>query len=111
MPAAPIIAAVAAAVGTGYSIYSGERAAKKQSQAQAQAEKQAKEQAKEQALQAERDFNKANSKKANTAGLLQAAQQDGGGVSSTMLTGAEGIGNDQLKLGKQNLLGKTSLLG
>ena len=65
MPAAPIIAAVAAAVGTGYSIYSGERAAKKQSQAQAQAEKQAK----EQALQAERDFNKANSKKANTAGF------------------------------------------
>ena len=107
MPAAPIIAAVAAAVGTGYSIYSGERAAKKQSQAQAQAEKQAK----EQALQAERDFNKANGKKANTAGLLQAAQQDGGGVSSTMLTGAEGIGNDQLKLGKQNLVGKTSLLG
>lgn len=107
MPAAPIIAAVAAAVGTGYSIYSGERAAKKQSQAQAQAEKQAE----KQALQAERDFNKANGKKANTAGLLQAAQQDGGGVSSTMLTGAEGIGNDQLKLGKQNLLGKTSLLG
>ena len=105
MPAAPIIAAVAAAVGTGYSIYSGERAAKKQSQAQAQAEKQAK----EQALQAERDFNKANSKKANTAGLLQAAQQ--GGVGSTMLTGSEGIENDQLKLGKQNLLGKTSLLG
>lgn len=54
MPAVPVIAAVAAAVGTGYSIYSGERAAKKQSQAQAQAEKQAK----EQALQAERDFNK-----------------------------------------------------
>lgn len=108
MPAAPVIAAVAAAVGTSYSIYSGERAAKKQSQAQAQAEKQAK----EQALQAERDFNKANSKTANTAGLLQAAQQDGGGgVSSTMLTGSEGIENDQLKLGKQNLLGKTSLLG
>lgn len=107
MPAAPVIAAVAAAVGTSYSIYSGERAAKKQSQAQAQAEKQAK----EQALQAERDFNKANSKKVNTAGLLQAAQQDGGGVSSTMLTGPEGIENDQLKLGKQNLLGKTSLLG
>jgi hypothetical protein len=106
MPAAPVIAAVAAAVGTSYSIYSGERAAKKQSQAQAQAEKQAK----EQALQAERDFNKANSKKANTAGLLQAAQQDGG-VSSTMLTGSEGVENDQLKLGKQNLLGKTSLLG
>lgn len=106
MPAAPVIAAVAAAVGTSYSIYSGERADKKQSQAQAQAEKQAK----EQALQAERDFNKANSKKANTAGLLQAAQQDGG-VSSTMLTGSEGIENDQLKLGKQNLLGKTSLLG
>ena len=107
MPAAPIIAAVAAAVGTGYSIYSGERAAKKQSQAQAQAEKQAE----KQALQADRDFNKANSKKPNTAGLLQAAQQDGGGVSSTMLTGSEGIENDQLKLGKQNLLGKTSLLG
>ena len=107
MPAAPVIAAVAAAVGTSYSIYSGERAAKKQSQAQAQAEKRAK----EQALQAERDFNKANSKKANMAGLLQAAQQDGGGVSSTMLTGSEGIENDQLKLGKQNLLGKTSLLG
>ena len=107
MPAAPVIAAVAAAVGTGYSIYSGERAAKKQSQAQAQAEKQAK----EQALQAERDFNKANSKTANTAGLLQAAQQDGGGVSSTMLTGSDGIDNDKLKLGKQNLLGKTSLLG
>ena len=108
MPAAPVIAAVAAAVGTSYSIYSGERADKKQSQAQAQAEKQAKEQALQ---QAERDFNKANSKKANTAGLLQAAQQDGGGVSSTMLTGSDGIENDQLKLGKQNLLGKTSLLG
>lgn len=107
MPAAPVIAAVAAAVGTSYSIYSGERAAKKQSQAQAQAEKQAK----EQALQAERDFNKANSKKANTADLLQAAQQDGGGVGSTILTGSEGVENDQLKLGKQNLLGKTSLLG
>ena len=105
MPAAPVIAAVAAAVGTSYSIYSGERAAKKQSQAQAQAEK------KEQALQAERDFNKANSKKANTADLLQAAQQDGGGVGSTILTGSEGVENDQLKLGKQNLLGKTSLLG
>lgn len=104
MPAAAaVISAVASAVGTGYSIYSGERSAKKQAQAQAQAEKQA--------LQAERDFNKANSKKANTAGLLQAAQQDGGGVGSTMLTGSEGVGNDKLKLGRQNLLGKTSLLG
>ncbi|OAM31435.1 hypothetical protein A7P96_05210 [Eikenella sp. NML03-A-027] len=108
MPAAAaVISAVASAVGTGYSIYSGERSAKKQAQAQAQAERQAE----KQALQAERDFNKANSKKANTAGLLQAAQQDGGGVGSTMLTGSEGVGNDKLKLGRQGLLGKTSLLG
>nr|DAN93734.1 MAG TPA: hypothetical protein [Caudoviricetes sp.] len=108
MPAAPaIIGAVAAAVGTGYSIYSGERSAKKQAQAQRQAETQAE----QQKLQAERDFNRANSKKADTAGALAAAQQPGGGVSGTMLTGADGVDGDKLKLGRQNLLGKTSLLG
>lgn len=91
-----------AAVGTGYSIYSGEKAA----DAQADAQKQAKKQAEATATAAEQATNAANKKKPDTNAILSAAMQASkAGVSGTMLTGSKGVSNSQLTLGKSSLLG------
>lgn len=101
MPAAPVIGAVAAAVGTAYGVYSGEKSAKQQKAAQRQAQQAAD----AQAQKAQEDFNRQNSKKANTNSALSQAQQGTGGIGSTMLTGSTGIQNNALNLGKNSLLG------
>lgn len=99
---ATAVLAATAAVGTAYSIYSGERSAG----AQADAQKQAQANADKQAAQADQEFNRANQKKPDTAGMLSAAQQAGkGGASGTMLTGPQGVDPNSLTLGKSTLLG------
>lgn len=102
MPAAPVIAAVAAVTSTAYAMYSGERADKEQNKARKKAERQAE----RQQNQAEQDANRANRRGPNAQGILDAAsQQARGGGSGTMLTGAQGVAPSQLPLGKNTLLG------
>jgi len=96
------IAVGAMALGTGYSIYSGERAAKKQAAAQAQSLQQSQKAAR----QADIANNKANQKRANTSSALDAAKQSAkGGQSGTLLTGSQGVDPSSLSLGKSTLLG------
>jgi len=97
-----ITAVAIAAVGTAYSIYSGERAA--------DAQKKAQEQARQNALKQEKSSDEANNrinqKSADTTGALAAAQQAGkSGASGTMLTGPTGIDPGALTLGRTTLLG------
>ncbi|MHB1430176.1 MAG: hypothetical protein ACYC5U_11720 [Rhodocyclaceae bacterium] len=94
--------AAAAAAGTVVSYQNGQdqkKAAEKASQqAQANALKQEK--------AADEATNRANQKRANTAGILDAAAQSGkAGASGTMLTGPQGIDPKLLNLGKTTLLG------
>lgn len=98
MPAAPVIAAVAASVGTAYSIYSGERAASAQRKAEKQAERQAR--------IAEQEANRARRNPADAGALVDRAAQAGrAGPSGTMLTGPQGVAPDQVTLGRNTLLG------
>ena len=98
-----VVTAVAiGAIATGYTIYSGERAAKAQKEAQAQAVSaaEAQEKANDEAV------NRANQKAPDTAGILSAAQQASKtGASGTMLTGPMGIDQSMLQLGRKSLLG------
>jgi len=97
-----ITAVTVAAIGTGYSIYNGERMADMQQKAQ----KEAKLAAEEQKKQSDIANNKANAKKADVAGLLAQNQQQGqGGGGSTMLTGPSGVDMGSLNLGRNTLLG------
>ena len=94
--------AAAAVAGTVVSYQNGQeqkKAAEKASQqAQANALKQEK--------AADEATNRANQKRANTAGILDAAAQSGkAGASGTMLTGPQGIDPNLLNLGKTTLLG------
>lgn len=58
------------------------------------------------AKQADEDFNRANQKRPDTNAILAAAQDSvRGGTSGTMLTGAQGVDPETLKLGKTTLLG------
>lgn len=100
-------AITAIAIGTGVaaaaSIYNGNQQAKAQKRAQSAA----KENADKQATAAEQAANAANQKRPNTSEILDAATQAGrAGVSGTMLTGASGIAQDQLALGRNSLLGQ-----
>lgn len=96
------IAAAAAVVGTGYSIYNGEQ----QKSAQEDAQKQAKDTATKQAAQADQAMNKANQKTPDTSAIMSQATQSGkAGASGTMLTGPTGIDSSSLTLGKSTLLG------
>lgn len=98
-----VTAAVAAVVGTAYTVYSGERAADAQSSAQ----NEARANAEKQATAADQAQNKANQKKPDTSAILSAAGQAGkAGESSTMLTGPMGVNANQLNLGKNTLLGQ-----
>jgi hypothetical protein len=95
--------ATAAAIGTAYSIYSGERA----SNAQEKAQNQARANADRQAAAADQAFNRANQKQPDASAILSASGQAGRpGASSTMLTGPAGITPDMLNLGKNTLLGQ-----
>lgn len=97
-----VTAVTIAAVATGYTIYSGERAAS----AQEDAQKKAKAAAKTQERKAEEATNAANRKQPDTMAILSAAQQAAkGGPSGTMLTGPQGVNPNQLSLGKTSLLG------
>lgn len=112
--------AVASIVSTGYSIYSGERAADQardarkqqdayQKQALAQqetAQQEAKTAAEKQAKTSEETMNAATRKNPDVSSIMAAAEAtQQGGLGSTMLTGATGIDPNDLKLNKSTLLG------
>jgi len=112
--------AIAASVGTAYSIYQGERAASAaadarksqeaaQKQALAQQEKaqqEAKLSAEKQAKTSEETMNAATRKNPDVSTIMAAAEAtQQGGVGSTMLTGPSGIDPNDLKLNKSTLLG------
>lgn len=102
-----MIAAASSATAAGYSIYSGEQAAKKQEkglQMQEQANKQAVATATKQEKSAEENIRAANRKQADVSAIL-AASQDTAGADRTLLTGPMGVDPNQLALGKNTLLG------
>ena len=104
-----VTAAVAAVVGTGYAIYSGERAADAQQEAMRQqqtAQQQAYAQAEKAQQTSQQNINRANQRQPDTAAILSQVQQSAaGGASGTMLTGPQGIDPSQLALGRNTLLG------
>ncbi len=91
----------AAVVGAAASIYSANKQAKAQERAMRQQEQQAKK-ANEQAKQAER---KQQSNQADVSGILDQNQNALLSGGSTLLTGAGGVDQDKLNLGKGNKLG------
>lgn len=96
------ILAVASLVGAGVAAYQGNQQKKATKAAASQAESNAQATAK----QSELANNKANAKTPDTAALSAAnVLAANGGQGSTMLTGAAGVTNDQLSLGKTTLLG------
>ena len=98
-----VTAAVAAVVGTGYSIASGVDSSRKQSHAQ----QQAMQRAKKQERQSQIATNRANQKSPDSKSALSAARQAGkAGASGTMLTGSQGVDPNSLSLGKNTLLGQ-----
>lgn len=95
-----ITAAIVTAAAT---IYTGNKQEKAQKKAQAQAQANAD----KQATAAEQAFNATNQKRPNTSEILDAATQAGrAGVSGTMLTGASGVDQNALALGRNTLLGQ-----
>jgi hypothetical protein len=94
-----IVATVAAAA-TVYSAYS----ANKGRQDQRAANREALAASKKQANLADQANNRANAK-APDIGALFAGNSMPGGISSTMLTGAKGVDQSQLLLGRNTLLG------
>lgn len=100
MSFAVVAIAAAAVVSAGVSYHQGQQ----QARAQKKAADVAKQNAAKQAQLAEQELNAANKKRANTSGIMSAAQQAGkSGASGTMLTGPGGAG--PLPLGKSTLLG------
>lgn len=104
-----VTAAVAAAAGTAYTIYSGERAADAQQAAMRQqqtAQQQSLAQAEKAQQTSQQNINRANQRQPDTMAILsQTGQAAAGGASGTMLTGPMGIDPSQLALGKNTLLG------
>ncbi len=82
------------------SVYS----ATKQSDAQKKAQRSAEAIAEKQKNQAEREFNRANAKTPDLAGIM-ASNKRAEGAGSTMLTGPQGVDSGSLSLGKNTLLG------
>jgi hypothetical protein len=90
------------AVGTAYSVYSGEENRKDASRARDEARANAK----IQADKADQAVNAAKNKKPNLGAMLTANQNAAkGGASGTMLTGPTGVDPNSLQLGKNTLLG------
>ena len=95
--------AVAAAVGTAYSIYSGEKARK----ANKRAATQARTDAEAAARSADQAYNRQNQKQPNIAALLQKNQAMGSkGYGGTFLTGTGGAAPSSGMLGRSTLLGR-----
>lgn len=93
--------AVSAAAVAGASVYSANKSAK----AQKQASDRQLQMTREQEAQKRQQFKRQNQNEVNIAGLLD-QNTNGGGLASTMLTGAGGIDPTQMQLGgKNNLLG------
>jgi uncharacterized protein HemX len=103
------VAAAAAVVGTGYSIYNGEQQRKAQGEANKQAERaaqDAKANAEKTQKMQEQEINRANAKRPDTNAMLAANEQSAkGGASGTMLTGPQGVDPNSLALSKNTLLG------
>lgn len=101
--------AISAAVGTGYSIYQGEKAASQQEEAlrqQQQAQTEAKAQATSQERRSQQAYNAANRKSPDVGSIMAGAEQAAkSGGAGTMLTGPTGVDPNQLALGKNTLLG------
>jgi uncharacterized protein HemX len=100
----------AAAAGTGYAIYAGEQGKKAQQDAMRQqqaAQAQAAKQAQAQTEASMGAMRAANRRAPDVAGIMQAAQEagGGGGPASTMLTGPMGVNPQDLQLGRSSLLG------
>lgn len=95
-------ALAAAAAGTGYSIYEGERSAAAQNRSQRQALADSRATAKA----ADEATNRANQKRPNANAILASAQQAAkGGMGGTLLTGPQGVNPGEMSLGKSSLLG------
>lgn len=102
MSAATAIMAAAAVASAAVAYQNGQD----QKKAAQNASRQAQANADKAANQAQQDFNRANQKQPDTAGILAATQQAGkAGASGTMLTGPTGIKPDSITLGKTTLLG------
>lgn len=103
------VAAGAAVIGTGYSIYAGEQQKKAQSEAlnqQRDAQNQAQQSALKQEKSAEEASNRSLAKAPNAGAILSGAEQAAKtGGASTMLTGAAGVDPNSLQLEKKTLLG------
>lgn len=100
MSGAVTAVAIGAAAVAASSIYS----ANKQAKAQKEAMRSAEAIAEKQKNQAEREFNRANAKTPDLAGIM-ASNKRAEGAGSTMLTGPQGVSQDALSLGKNTLLG------
>lgn len=102
-PGAQLGASIGGAIGGGMD--QKDKAKKDEKQAKSAAV-QAQKNADAAAKQADEDFNRANQKRPDTNAILAAAQDSvRGGTSGTMLTGAQGVDPETLKLGKTTLLG------
>ncbi len=100
-------AVAAAAISTGYSIYSGQQQAQAQKKALSQqqaAQAVAADQAQTQQRRSEMAINAANQKQPDMSAIQKAAAS--GGVAGTMLTGPAGVDPGALSLGKSTLLGQ-----
>lgn len=81
------------------------RSAAKQASAQKEAAQQAKDQAERQAEQQREAMRMQNSKEADIGAIMQDNSNDLLSGGSTLLTGAQGVENEQLTLGKKSALG------
>ena len=89
-------------VGTGYSMYAGERA----DDMQHRSLRQSLANSRSAAQSADEANNRANQKRPNANAILAAAQQAAkGGMGGTLLTGPQGVNTGELSLGKSTLLG------
>lgn len=93
-----LTSAIAAVAGTGYSIYSGERAQRAQEDAMRKQEAEAQ----KQETAADIASNRSNRKTPNLAAIMK---NNKGGAGSTMLTGPQGVDPGALTLGRNTLLG------
>lgn len=97
-------AVTAVAIGTAAVAASSIYSANKQAEAQKSAQRSAEAQAQKQQQQAESEFNRANQKAPDLAGII-ASNKRAEGAGGTMLTGPQGVDTGSLSLGKNTLLG------
>lgn len=96
------IIAAATVANTAYSVYSGQKAARRQKTAATMATRQAE----AAQAQSEREFNRANQKRPNVAAMMVKNRATGGGsIGGTYLTGVGGAPATGGMLGRTNVLG------